>query len=461
MNAGSGKIGFRGFASRLRNQAKDVVGNYKLPTFDDMAKNDDYIHSPEFNVRGSSSSSNHNNNKNNNDKRSPRQQEGEIYAEHSIATTSVNGTADEASHYSTESSWSLLDRPSSSTGLGPGGKPTFSTTTTAPGSKRTEEQQQRQVRNDSRETAIEPSEGFVRPSTIPNSSSQQNPKKASVSLLSVVSDALQPTTQASAAARMNEYDKDNSGLDVFGRNKANTHSLENDDDSDQSSEEEFDEEDPIYSRMRNDNNNINSIRYGKDEGRKHEKPLGSDDAPASVITIKKSSNRFMDDVRLQTPLHQDYDADEIANIPSATDDIADNESTPTASNAAGPFGGLLKKMTVPNFNRMLFKRGPVTGQEAARQQRPKPPLARERPSRQESEQPEDAFETTTSDGMLGDEDLEELRQLQMAGKSSSAAFSIRMLTEYVREHRHGLFVAFTLVLSVYVFFKRARSTKSI
>jgi hypothetical protein len=260
---------------------------------------------------------------------------------------------------------------------------------------------------------------------------------------------------------MNEYDKDNSGLDVFGRNKANKHRVENNDDSDQSSEEDFDEEDPIYSRMRNDNNNSNSIRYGKDEGKKHGGPLGSDDAPASVITIKKSSNRFMDDVRLQTPLHQEYNADEITNIPSATDDVAEAESTPTGSNAAGPFGGFLKKMTVPNFNRILFKRGPATGQEAALQQWPKPPLARERPSRQESEQPEDAFETTTSDGMLGDEDLEELRQLRTAGKSSSAAFSIRMVAEYVREHRHGLFVAFTLLLSIYVFFKRARSTISI
>mmetsp|Transcript_20328 Transcript_20328/g.47658 ORF Transcript_20328/g.47658 Transcript_20328/m.47658 type:complete len:124 (+) Transcript_20328:273-644(+) len=66
MNIGNnnGGGGFRGFASKLREQAKDAVqvagnlNNYKLPSFDDMAQNDQYIHSPDFNVRGSMSSAN-------------------------------------------------------------------------------------------------------------------------------------------------------------------------------------------------------------------------------------------------------------------------------------------------------------------------------------------------------------------------------------------------------------------
>ncbi len=388
LNATSGKNGFRGFASKLREQAKDVVGNVKIPSFDDMAKNDDYIHSPDFNVRAKS-----------------RRQDDET--EQHSSTNSANGTTDEASNYSysTESSWSLLDRSSNTaTGIVAGGKTPALTTPVA-----SNKQTQKSEKFDIEESASRQSNEIF---STPNN--RQTSSISSGTLLSVVSDALQPTTPV----QTNILDRYPSHSDV---------------DSDQSSQD-FDEEDPILSVLRKDS-------Y-KDDDKQRKKETS--EAPASVITIQKSSNRFMDDVRLQTPVDQDQSLDGIIKVHQT--DTNNNEETTEKV----PFGaGFFKNTALQNFKRIVMRKGP----DATPPQTKRPPLARERTAKP---QKEDDFriKAATSVGMLGDDDLEQLKQLKLAGQSSSAFSSVSNFMEYVRQHRHSVFVAFTLVLSIYVYFRK-------
>lgn len=76
-------MNFREYASKLKTKA--AAAAKKLPTFDDMAANDDYIHSEDFNVRGQP-------------KPQPQSEKAEA----------IN----QPDETSSMSSWSLLDRPS-------------------------------------------------------------------------------------------------------------------------------------------------------------------------------------------------------------------------------------------------------------------------------------------------------------------------------------------------------------
>ena len=391
LNATSGKNGFRGFASKLREQAKDVVGNVKLPSFDDMAKNDDYIHSPDFNVRA----------------KQQRTQNDET--EHHSATNSGNGTTDEASNYSysTESSWSLLDRSSNTAiDLVAGGKtPSAALITPVASNKQTQ---------NIKTFDIEASASRQSNEIFSTPNNRQTSSISSGTLLSVVSDALQPTTPV----QTNILDRYPSHSDV---------------DSDQSSQD-FDEEDPILSVLRKDS-------Y-KDDDKQRKKEI-SEKAPASVITIQKSSNRFMDDVRLQAPVNEDQSLDGIIKVHQT--DTNNAETTEKV-----PFGaGFFKNTTMQNFKRIVMRKGPDTTPPQTK----RPPLAREQAKKT---QKEDGFQikAATSVGMLGNDDLEQLKQLKLAGQSSSAFSSVSNFIEYLRQHRHFLFVAFTFVLSIYVYFRK-------
>ncbi len=404
LNTASGKNAFRGFASKLREQAKDVVGNVKLPSFDDMAKNDEYIHSPDFNVRS---------------RRRQEDVESGSVVSGSIISTSNNGTADEASHYSTESSWSLLDR-SSSTSLVAGGKTTgAAATTTTPSTRKTQNIDRFQSETSSGSRSIEQS-----PEATPSeSSNRQQQNKSSVSLLSVVSDALHPTTPAQPPTVGNEHI----------RSRLDQHT-ENDNDSDQSSQD-FEEEDPILSMLRKEKNPDDTT-----------KKQPSDQAPTSVITIKKSSNRFMDDVRLQSPVNEDQSIDGIIKA-------RETESTSTETKTA--LGGLFfKNAALQNFKRMVLRRGDAPSQQQQTQQKKRPPLAREKTTKSQPQSENFQIKSATSAGMLGDDDLEQLKKLKLAGQSSSACSSIPNFIHYVQEHRRLLFVAFTLLLAMYVYFRK-------
>jgi len=451
MNPASGKSGgFRNFASKLREQAK-VVKQYKLPTFDDMAKNDEYFHSPDFNVRGSALP-----------EKNISSQDGET-SENQIH---MNGAVDEASYYSSESSWSLLDRPSS---ILPVGNPTMATNSI----DATEEKQiegvirnhrsQQDGNNSSFGEVIDapgiPQRSFeqrkeaARPSAIPNSAIS-NVKKSSVSLLSVVSDTLQSTTSVSASLPGVTKDHNESDRAKY-RESATYH--HKDDSSDESSGIS-DEEDPILSMLGKSNDKSKS---DLNDGNRD-----MDGAPASVITIKKSSNRFMEDLRLQTD-QQDQSFDIIAKMQSVSTGTTESETVKKDSNKVGMFGGHFKDAAIRNFNRIILRREsePQNNNDRVAP----PPLARFRATKPELGQQE-TFQITasTSAGMLGDDELERLKQMKISGNSSSTfslltmiQASIQTFIEYVREHRHFLFIAFTLLISIYVYFRQAIASKSI
>jgi hypothetical protein len=438
--------GFRVFASKFRDQAKNVAaGNFKLPTFDDMAQKDEYIHSPEFNVRGSGRSTSW---------RQHQQQE-----DHSVVTTTNGGSSaiDEASYYSTESSWSLLDRPSRTNSLvQSAGKTTAATKTTTSPQKTTPTaamSEQKQNQHD-----VEQGKEIVRQSSIV-SNIQYKRKTSTGSLLSAVSDALQPTallTPTVATTLSGDYSRYQHRV------------VSDDDSSDQSSEDNFDEEDPIYSMMRNNYNNNSgsgskrSNNYKNATKNNNRKNLGSDnEAPASVITIKKSSNRFMEDLRLEAV--QDQDVDAITKFASsATSDSTTTTEPQGEPKGGGPFGGYFQNAAmVQNFNRFVLRKGPNTDLAAARMP---PPLARQGTTGKKSNEESFEITTSTSAGMLGDKDLELLNQLKQKSAAGEAASSSKSssgsIISYLREHRHFVFVVFTVLLCIFVYFRRARTTKS-
>lgn len=317
--------GFRDFASKLREQAK------KLPSFDDMAAKDEYIHTEEFNVPS-----------NNN-------------TDSSISTTNnSNNNVDEAS-YSTESSWSLLDRPTAAVAMGT----------------------QAKRNNDSDNNSLTDNENNSTDEILSIADSRQKAaKNASIPLLSIVSDALQQTSpiRKSIFPSISQDENDTSGDD-------NSYS-----NSDHSSEDLMDdEEDPILSMIRKNNNNDNS------SNRKQ---------PATTsVTTKKSSSRFMDDLRLQTPSENE-------NYAIQQQQQQQQETTTTTQHQQPKIiGGF--------FNRIL-KRG---SDVASKVPISLPPLNFQRtPKAVPVKQEEENFEITTSTLVLDDEDLKQLEELKKGGR---------------------------------------------
>jgi len=467
-NTSSSSGGFRGFASKLREQAKDAVtvagnvnvnlNNYRLPSFDDMAKNDEYIHSPDFRVRG-----------------------GGTKSSAETATATATAADDAASHYSrsTESSWSLLDRAGSNSGSDRNSNSNSNSNADETGMNRKTTQQ--------RSVSVSKQNQNQNQSDLNNNKNNKH-KSSSVSLLSVVSDALLEHQRATAATttttQQHKYDTRNTSSSSSSSNSIdsdNSSDSNNDSDSDNSSEG-FDEEDPILLSMARNKNNKNKTERNervRNKSNRNYNNRGHDDddddhAPTSVITIhsnssnnnrNKSSNRFMEDVRLQTPLHQQDQSATRSAIEIEMGGAANSteSSTTTTTGNSGPFGGYFKNMAVENLNRL--KRGlninNATNNDTTttQQQLSLPPLARARnfwtKPQPHIEDENNNFETTTSAGILGEDDLQRLQQLRLGGASGggwSSKIAMVFGAEFWHEHRHFLFVAFTLGLSIFVYF---------
>jgi len=455
MNIGNnnGGGGFRGFASKLREQAKDAVqvagnlNNYKLPSFDDMAQNDQYIHSPDFNVRGSMSSANttggtasatetttmaaNNNNNNNNN----------------VETATADDVASYYSH-STGSSWSLLDRTGSSL---------LDRSNINNNNNNNDNNYNKSDANEIVSTTVQPtkqseseSESESDPAKITRQ--QQTARASSVSLLSVVTDTLQQQQQPTRPGI-------GVGSTNYDTSSMNTMSNSNDNGSVDDSSEDFDEEDPILSMIRNKDKQVAGGSNGSGSGNSDGNGNG-DDAPTSVITIRnpKPSNRFMEDVRLQTPLHQPQQTiDEmLANGASQEKSGMQPEDPNTGDNrSSGPFGGYFKNMALDSLNRFKLGLNSKQQQQQQQQQLRTPPLSRGRKKIQQTlpRDEESDYEITTSAGMLGEDDLEHLKQLQLGSASAGPSKLAMMLrAEFWNEHKHFLFIAFTLGLAIYVYF---------
>mmetsp|Transcript_32525 Transcript_32525/g.54458 ORF Transcript_32525/g.54458 Transcript_32525/m.54458 type:complete len:427 (+) Transcript_32525:299-1579(+) len=415
-------MSFRDFASKLREvreQAKVAVKRIelptKLPTFDDLAAQDEYIHSEEFNVRGRPREYKRKQKDANGDDTVPANDNGlQRQSDESSAYDSLSTTTE------TSSVWSLLDRPNGGVDKNDRGS-----TLVPPSLKQDDPPQQSEENKASTPVAV-----------------NKPQEKKATPLLSIVADTLQDThsdTRRTTAST--------SPPSVSTTCSASRSELDGDNDDDQSIEEDVDgEEDPILSMIQKEKQSLlpsfkSSSRGGNDI------PVLSLDESSKNSNIK-SSNRFMDDLdrRLETPEEQ-MEAGRIAteawstNEGDASASVAGQSETPYFTK--GPFGGLVMNMALRNFNRIVKR------SESAPIRSSAPPLARERPQKSPVKHPEDEFQVQSSSSVLGRDDLAQLEQLKSRQGGGS---KLLLLMEPMHENRRFIFIAFTMLLAVVVYF---------
>jgi hypothetical protein len=240
---------FRSFASKLKASAADVAQH--LPTFDDMAAKDEYIHSEDFNVKGQ--------------KKPNYEARTQQIQQHSRQPQQPSDTSSTAS-------WSLLDRPQ-----GP--------LTPALGTARQEST--RKVGSDT--TSFRTS---IAAGSKVDKYEEQSPikKQSSMPLLSVVADSLKqgrsPSPSPPKQTTGIEYESDTS--DMGNDNLMEDHDYIND------------EDDPILSMIRKSTlapKKAVQKKTPKPEPEKHQTEIETKNDK------KKNPNRFLDDLdqRLSTP----------------------------------------------------------------------------------------------------------------------------------------------------------------
>lgn len=239
-------MNFRDYASKLRSQAEAVAS--KIPSFDQMAANDEYIHSEEFNFRGQTKS-----------KKLPAEPSADNVLPISGPATDRDDTS--------MGSWSLLDRPATrikssllpSTIPGKGVAPSD-----------TSSQNKAEFNASSSSNTISSSEAKQ------EKNQQQTP--SSTSLLSVVTHTLQGTYRPQMDSSSESTDTGTDVLDSGYSDGSDQGGIDSDDD----------EDDPIILLLRDKRNSS-----GK-----------SSDKSAKA---KKSSRRFLDDLdkRLATPMQME------------------------------------------------------------------------------------------------------------------------------------------------------------
>lgn len=441
-------MSFRNFASTLREQAavkaKEAAQRLQtmdlptgLPTFDDMAAKDEYIHSDEFNVRGQpkqwkksppgemdlpASSS-------------PSSSPSSSLANNHVPDTVNMMQGDEASACTTESSWSLLDRPRMMQHSG-GSVMDGKDEELGFGCSNHERSEGRQVH----ESPSIPHEDYG------NSSRPKN-DPSSAPLLSVVANALEDTPKVSktmhpAALGGVSFHAILPNIPQHHDDRLSSHNV---DDSDV---DDSDDEDPILLAIRND-------APSSERGGKRIRDVGV-----------KSSNRFMDDLekRLNAP---QADASLVmveAGISPAAETDASVPQVPEPSRSPllftrGPFNGYFMNMAASSATRFWKKAqndsaGSSSTLTSRKGEKNAPPLARERATKKATTSSTDLltadvnFQVTTSTSVLADEDMARLHQFKM---QPSTGLSAAMLFDQLYENRQFVFIFFTLVLALIVY----------
>jgi hypothetical protein len=389
-------MNFRGFASKIQASAAQAAA--KLPTFDDMAAKDDYIHSEEFNVSGQKRP-----NKNN-----IRVQESSTAA---AATTGVEES-------SSVSSWSLLDRPVSEVRAA---LPTPS--------------QNPLVRPDDDSTPKRKTPQHDRIETTTSSLSSWGEKSTirsqnSLPLLAVVTDTLEeeePLAQSIVSSLDHEDDQESQTSDSERSNNGYT------------SDDEYDEDDPIMSMIRKPSSKVSKKKQARKIKSKATSAIQqagnhSDDVGSS----KKSSRRFLDDLddRLSTPESR-MEAGVIVGQ-------SENSSPPPVTNR----WGWVNSMATEKMGQMLGRpvlaaiSRPTTTSSSA-------PLARKKPEvKAAPAHKEEDFLVASSMAVLADDELAQLAKM----KQPSMMDQLCMLLHSIQENRQFVFIAFTMLLAAAVYF---------
>jgi hypothetical protein len=475
-------MSFRDFASTLREQAsaraKEAAQKLQtlptsLPTFDDMAANDEYIHSEEYNVRGQQQQWKK-------DKDLQQQQQHQLeeqksshfsYVEEhpnepkstttsssSPSSTHANNQVpetvsmslgfggDEASACTTESSWSLLDRPpaggtagiTSQSRYDPLGLGWSNHERQHEGSSSQQQQQQQQRQENIAST---------------NSRSLKKGSQSPTPLLSVVADTLQETPH-----RSNTTVHPDATHDAIPHLSQPQHIFTHDDDDD----DDDDEDDPILSLMRQDptfkGKTPTTMRAGR-----------------STANAKPNPNRFMDDLENRMNTVEDVPSLSLVMVDTDGSDVQQNQSegqqsTTTSTGVSGPFTkgpfrGYFLNLAVSSANRILNRQDEGNSGGNNNSSMKSPPLARERTKKTKANTGDDPFgdggeyQVTSSTSVLANEDLARLQQLKKS-VSGNYDFSVAAMLDKLHNNRRFVFIFCTFILSLVVYWYLSQIVRS-
>lgn len=147
----------------------------------------------------------------------------------------------------------------------------------------------------------------------------------------------------------------------------------------------------------------------------------------------------MDDLdrRLATPEDQ-IESGVVGVLPST------QNQQPVQSLGTIPVGKWFKNVATARINQYL-KRSDI-GSSVHQSTKSLPPLARQRPQvLNETNKPEEDFLVTASSSVLADDELAQLARLKQSSTENR-------LSIICRENRQFFFIAFTLVLSIFIYF---------
>lgn len=383
-------MSFRDYATRIKAHA--VAAAKKIPTFDEMAANDEYIHSEEFHFRRQ--------------KRETTETSG--YIDRPSSTIGVRVDADDTSSMG---SWSLLDRPSGqvrSCALQVT-KATFEPSSTRAGSQPYIEPAP--VSSNTSLSSETPSGSILELKSISSSS---------LPLLSVVANALEDTPLQNVDTENSRHALDNNQINI----NEETYSDSESDDS------ETDEEcnDPIMSLIRNSKPH-EEIRS------KHRTIRTNSSNKSQKRMSNKSPQRFMHDID-----------EKICRSPNDRIETGLPSSSSVKTGKKLPFLGWMQEVTKSSFHRILSRsEGPSDTVLSCNL----PPLARERQqqSKVATSFPED-YQKAVSTSVLGQEELALLAKMTNPGSMGPCS----ALSSTIREYRNFAFIIFTLILAILVYF---------
>ncbi|KAG7345553.1 hypothetical protein IV203_033084 [Nitzschia inconspicua] len=462
------------FASRLeevRQQAKEAVQSLKklplsLPTFDDMAAKDEYIHSEEFNVQGQPR---HYQTKRNNDTVNrtavvvqngtsglqerkevlypPEKRQGIITMENEMDEESYN----HSSEYATTTTWSLLDQPSSNN--------IIHNIQHDDNNLREETELSKNAKVDTESLS---SSRQINSATATTTTSTSFPKPSKPVLLSIVSDTLLQEDESmdrilSAKSSLPTFHSRDSQLPTFSNHShddnSSTTSLNEDSDNDN-------ENDPIFSLMRKQQQRQRPEHRDQPSMRNESHSVVSSESNYQTESnmFQNSSHRILDDLECQLDLtenqypmemghQQPFDVQTFHGKKTLQQSVESQKHQPR-----GSFGGALLDSAMRSWQRMVQRsdtNNPST--EPAN----RPPLSRVRPKTELTEKnrkEEESFHATQSESVLNPAELEALKRTTTSVTTNSLMQIFLIAKQALGEHGNYLFIAFTMLLAVYVYF---------
>lgn len=391
------------FTKRIQESAEKAASAAKnFKGFDEMADEDEYIHSPDLNISKQSG------------RWQQQQQQQQQSAQNSVhaRTEALNSiishdTADNGS------SWSLLDRPQQDAAKSRG-------IASSPRSLSP-------PRRSKKPPPLRSEEATTFASNPASSAPLKSPQKPNP-WLSVVSDTL----EGSSGTR-----RTNSSL---GGCESDNISLEKSE-WQQSSEEEIsdDENDPILSQIRASKRRLPSKAH-KGKSRREQGQ-------------EKKSYRFFDSLEQREAMNGQslsasefsQNALEIETQPDLTSPQNGNNPMPSLKSwMMSPFQRNAQNdpSSIVNKAKLFLKRGPLSRKE--------PTMHQETPSGSDQEE----FQVLNSNSLLGEDELAALAQY----KEQESFCSFRYLCKLARKHPREAFIVFTFFLGVFVYFYSRRKS---